>query len=184
MPGQAGNVAIAGHRTTHGAPFNRIGQLVPATQGRPGDRIILTTLSGEHLTYVVSATPVAVSPSDVNVLNYFGDNRITLTTCTPEFSAAQRLIVVAELQQRVATPKVPSRHISYHIVDSATASWDWSLLPVVGIEVCLLLLLGLSYRRIAVWFGSTGKWFILVPVWAAGLYLLFDTLTTFLPSTI
>ena len=28
MPGQAGNVAIAGHRTTHGAPFNRIGQLV------------------------------------------------------------------------------------------------------------------------------------------------------------
>ena len=184
MPGQAGNVAIAGHRTTHGAPFNRIGQLVPATQGRPGDRIILTTLSGEHLTYVVSATPVAVSPSDVNVLNYFGDNRITLTTCTPEFSAAQRLIVVAELQQRVATPKVPARHISYHIVDSATASWDWSLLPVVGIEVCLLLLLGLSYRRIAVWFGPTGKWFILVPVWAAGLYLLFDTLTTFLPSTI
>ena len=77
VPGQAGNVAIAGHRTTNGAPFNRLGQLVR------GDRIILTTTSGEHLTYVVSGTPQAVSPSDVAVLNYFGDNRITLTTCTP-----------------------------------------------------------------------------------------------------
>ena len=100
MPGQAGNVAIAGHRTTHGAPFNRLGQLAPATNSRPGDRIILTTLSGQRLTYVVTGTPQAVSPSDVKVLNYFGDNRITLTTCTPEFSAAQRLIVVGELQQR------------------------------------------------------------------------------------
>jgi len=184
MPGQAGNVAIAGHRTTHGAPFNRLGSLVPPAQGRPGDRIILTTLSGEHLTYVVSGTPTAVSPNDVKVLNYFGDNRITLTTCTPEFSAAQRLIVVGELQQRVATPKTPARHISYRIVDSSTASWDWRLLPVVGVEVCLLLLLGLSYGRIAAWFGSTGKWFILVPLWAAGLYSVFDSLTTFLPSTI
>ena len=80
--------------------------------------------------------------------------------------------------------RAPARHISYHIVDSSTASWDWPLLPVVGLEVCLLLLLGLSYRRIGVWFGSTAKWFILVPVWAAGLYLVFDSLTTFLPSTI
>ena len=184
MPGQAGNVAIAGHRTTHGAPFNRIGQLVPPAHGRPGDRIILTTLSGQHLTYVVSGTPVAVSPNDVNVLNYFGDNRITLTTCTPEFSAAQRLIVVGELEQHVKAPKTPAKHISYHIVNPATASWDWPLLPAVGIEVCLLALLGLSSRRIGVWFGPSGRWFILVPIWAAGLYLLFDSLTRFLPSTL
>ena len=177
MPGQAGNVAIAGHRTTHGAPFNRLGQLVQ------GDRIILTALSGQQSTYVVSGTPQAVSPNDVTVLNYFGDNRITLTTCTPEFSAAQRLIVVGQLKQPVATPHT-TLAISYHIVNSATATWDWSLLPAVGVELCLLLLLGLSYRRFDFWLGRTGKWFILVPVWAAGLYLLFASLTSFLPETL
>ena len=178
MPGQAGNVAIAGHRTTHGAPFNRLGQLVR------GDRIILTSLSGERLTYVVSGTPVAVSPNDVAVLNYAGDNRITLTTCTPEFSAAQRLIVVGELKQSGARPEPSPKHITYHVANSDTASWDWSLLPAVGFEVCLLLLLGLSYRRIEFWFGTPSKWIILVPLWAAGLYLLFDSLTTFLPATL
>ena len=106
-PGQAGNVAIAGHRTTHGAPFNRLGEL------RRGDRIILTSTSGQHLTYVVSGSPQAVSPSDVGVLNYFGDNRITLTTCTPEFSAAQRLIAVGELTQSVrqAPASSEARHL-------------------------------------------------------------------------
>lgn len=177
MPGQAGNVAIAGHRTTNGAPFNRIGQLAP------GDKVLLTTLMGEHLTYVVSAAPVSVSPRDVSVLNYFGDNRITLTTCTPEFSAAQRLIVVGQLRGSVAAP-APAKDVTYHVANSANASWNWSLLPAVGIEVCLLLLLGLSYRRFYDWFGHTSRWIVLVPLWVAGLYLLFDSLTKFLPASL
>ena len=177
-PGQAGNVAIAGHRTTHGAPFNRLGDL------RRGDRIIVTTTSDESLTYIVSGTPQAVSPNDVAVLNYFGDNRITLTTCTPEFSAAQRLIAVGELKQSGSKPLPPPKHVTYHVVNAGTASWVWSLLPVVGIEVCLLVLLGMSYRRFDFWFGRVGQWIILVPLWAAGLYLLFDTLTKFLPASI
>jgi sortase A len=177
MPGQAGNVAIAGHRTTNGAPFNRIGQLTP------GDRVLLTTLTGEHLTYVVSAAPVSVSPRDVSVLNYFGDNRITLTTCTPEFSAAQRLIVVGQLRGSVAAP-APAKDVTYNVANSANASWNWSLLPAVGIEVCLLLLLGLSYRRFNDWFGHTSRWIVLLPLWVAGLYLLFDSLTKFLPASL
>lgn len=175
LPGQAGNVAIAGHRTTHGAPFNGLGHLVK------GDKIVLTTSWGERLTYVVSGTPQAVSPGDVGVLNYFGDNRITLTTCNPEYSSSQRLVAVGQLNRRVKTP--PPAHVSYHIVDPATASWDWSLLPLVGIEICLLLLLALSYQRFDSWFGRGSKWLILAPLWAAGLYILFGTLTTFLPSS-
>ena len=66
MPGQAGNVAIAGHRTTYGAPFNQLNALAP------GDPITLATDSGETLTYVVTKPPVAVSPNDVGVLNAFG----------------------------------------------------------------------------------------------------------------
>ena len=178
MPGQAGNVAIAGHRTTHGAPFNGLGRL------QPGDRIILTTTFSQNLTYVVSGTPQVVSPRDVAVLNYFGDNRITLTTCNPEFSSSQRLVVVGMLKEPLASPAVDVKHLSYHIVNPATVSWNWSLLPAVGVEICLLLLLALSYRRFDTWFPPSGKWFILVPLWAAGLYLLFGTLTDFLPAAL
>jgi sortase A len=178
MPGQAGNVAIAGHRTTNGAPFVGLGRLVP------GDRIILTTTFGQNLTYVVSGTPQAVSPADVGVLSYFGDNRVTLTTCNPEFSSTQRLVVVGMLKQPLASPTVDVKHVSYHVVNPAIASWNWALLPAVGVEVCLLLLLALSYRRFDTWFEATGKWLILVPLWAAGLYLLFDTLTKFLPAAL
>jgi len=177
MPGQAGNVAIAGHRTTNGAPFNGLGRLVR------GDRIILITVFGQSLTYVVAGTPQAVSPSDVAVLNYFGDNRITLTTCNPEFSSSQRLVAVGMLNRPLASPAEP-KHLSYHVVNPATASWNWSLLPAVGVEVCLLLLLALSYRRFDTWFEASGKWLILVPLWAAGLYLLFTTLTGFLPAAL
>jgi sortase A len=175
LPGQAGNVAIAGHRTTHGAPFNGLGRLVPR------DRIILTTTFGQSLTYVVSGTPQVVSPGDVGVLNYFGDNRITLTTCNPEFSSSQRLVVVGMLKHAPATPAV--KHLSYHVVNPATVSWNWSLLPAIGVEICLLLLLALSNRRFGTWFGAS-KWIILVPLWAAGLYLLFGTLTDFLPAAL
>ena len=177
MPGQAGNVAIAGHRTTHGAPFNRLGQLVI------GDKIIVTTTSGQDWTYVVSAMPVAVSPHDTAVLNYFGDNRITLTTCTPEFSATQRLIVVGALKAPQGVGSVHDEHLTYHLAASDAEGWNWGLLPAVGLEVCFLVLLGLAYRRFNTWFGPVGMWFVLVPVWAAGLVLLFTTLTTFLPSS-
>ena len=178
MPGQAGNVAIAGHRTTNGAPFNGLGHLVP------GDRIILTTIYGQELTYVVSGTPQAVSPSDVGVLNYFGDNRVTLTTCNPEFSSTQRLVVVGKLNQAGSGPGLAAKNLSYHLVNPATASWNWSLLPTVGVEVSLLVLLALSFRRICTWFVGIGKWFVLVPLWAAGLYLLFTTLTSFFPAAL
>ena len=48
LPGQAGNAAVAGHRTTYKAPFNRIDEL------QPGDKIFITTLQG-HFTYKVMA---------------------------------------------------------------------------------------------------------------------------------
>jgi sortase A len=178
VPGQAGNVAIAGHRTTNGAPFNGLGHLVP------GDRIILTTVYGQTFTYVVSGTPQAVSPSDVGVLNYFGDDRVTLTTCNPEFSSTQRLVVVGKLDRPGGAPAAPIKDFSYHLVNPATASWNWSLLPAVGVEVSVLLLLALSFRRFGVWFAGRAKWFVLVPLWAAGLYLLFSTLTSFFPAAL
>jgi len=96
LPGQPGNAAIAGHRTTYGAPFGDIGEL------GEGDEIDVTTKQGSFR-YKVTNKHV-VSPSDVSVLNQTSDNRLTLTTCNPKYSAAQRLIVVAQLDTSPAPP--------------------------------------------------------------------------------
>jgi len=91
LPGQAGNAAIAGHRTTYGAPFYRLNEL------KPGDDIIISTRdSPKPWVYQVMFSHT-VDPSDVSVLDPTPDNRLTLTTCTPRFSASQRLIVVSRL---------------------------------------------------------------------------------------
>ncbi len=181
-PGQAGNIAIAGHRTTHGAPFNRLAQLAI------GDTIVLTNTLDQHFTYKVAQTPFPVSPSDVSVLNDFGDNRITLTTCNPEFSAAQRLIVVATYEppgsSATHATRAPNTHHSYKLVNEATASWNWGLLPFVALEIGFLVLLGLNNRRLVTYFGPRMSWLILAPIWLGGLILIFQSLTTFLPASV
>ena len=162
MPGQAGNVAIAGHRTTHGAPFNRLAELAV------GDPIYLTTLSGQRLTYIVSAVPVAVSPSDVTVLNDFGDNRLTLTTCNPEYSAVQRLIVVAAYLPPGAVHPQPiskDKGTPYRLAPAAASGWNTALTPFVLIFGGLLVAIGLLNRRLSRIYGREGRWLVLGPVW-------------------
>ena len=99
MPGQPGNAAIAGHRTTYGAPFNRIDEL------ETGDEILVTTRQGSFR-YEVSESKV-VRPSQVEVLDDFGDNRLTLTACNPKYSARQRIVVVAQLAPSVDPAPAP-----------------------------------------------------------------------------
>ena len=89
LPGQQGNAAIAGHRTTYGAPFGRIDELVA------GDEIIVETVQGAF-TYRVSEQLI-VAPTQVDVLDDKGDNRLTMTACHPKYSARERIIVVAHL---------------------------------------------------------------------------------------
>ena len=94
--GQIGNLAIAGHRTTYGAPFFRLGEL------HVGD-VVIIDVPGGRATYKISQPPFAVSPYDVNVLADFGDARLTLTTCNPPFFATTRLIAVAKLTRWLPT---------------------------------------------------------------------------------
>ncbi len=96
LPGQSGNAAIAGHRTTYGAPFHRVDEL------EPGDEIIVTTVQGEFF-YEVAGQEI-VSPSEVSVLEDKGDDRLTLTSCHPKYSARQRIIVTAMLTDPPAPP--------------------------------------------------------------------------------
>jgi sortase A len=96
MPGQPGNAAIAGHRTTYGGPFGDLDKLAA------GDPILVTTRDGTFR-YLTEGSAV-VKPSQVSVLDPTPDNRLTLTTCHPKYSASQRLIVVARLQGRAVAP--------------------------------------------------------------------------------
>lgn len=96
MPGQPGNSAMAGHRTTYGAPFFRLDEV------EAGDPILVTTRQGAFR-YEVAERKV-VSPDETEVLDATDDNRLTLSTCEPRFSAARRLIVVAMLKGEAAQP--------------------------------------------------------------------------------
>lgn len=96
LPCEAGNVGIAGHRTTYGRPFHDLDRL------RVGDRITLVTPIGE-CTYVVHRAPFVTQPSDVRVIEGTAQSMLTLTTCHPKGSAKQRLIVRALLHGPVAS---------------------------------------------------------------------------------
>jgi sortase A len=90
MAGQLGNMVISGHRTTYGAPFNRLDEL------QVGDEIVVYDRSGPFK-YLVSEKKI-VKPTAVEVLDPTSDARLTLTTCHPKFSARERLIIVAHLE--------------------------------------------------------------------------------------
>ena len=86
LPGSGGNVGIAGHRTTYGAPFSQL-DLVEI-----GDEILLTVGSNKYH-YKVDEVEIVDAVSGSYVLYNRGDDRITLTTCHPKYSARQRLVV-------------------------------------------------------------------------------------------
>ncbi len=88
LPCEAGNVAIAGHRTTYGKPFSNLDKL------KAGDTIELDTPLGGCV-YQVAQAPYVVAPTDISVLAATTVRSLTLTTCNPKGSAAQRLVVRA-----------------------------------------------------------------------------------------
>jgi sortase A len=99
LPGELGNVAIAGHRTGFGEPFRHLDKL------RPGDLITLETPVGTY-TYQVVRPPVdghgnpwITTPNDLSVLAPTIDASLTLTTCDPPHTSKNRLIVRAKLIQ-------------------------------------------------------------------------------------
>lgn len=90
LPCEEGNTAIAGHRTTYGKPFADIDAL------HPGDQVTLETPVGT-CTYEVTGRPFYIEPTQDDVLQPVSGSVLTLTTCHPPGSAAQRLIVRAKL---------------------------------------------------------------------------------------
>lgn len=89
IPGQPGNAVISGHRTTYGAPFHNLDELVA------GDRIEVDTAIGTHV-YEVREL-IVVKPTALWVTDPRPGAWLTLTTCHPKWAASERLIVFAEL---------------------------------------------------------------------------------------
>jgi len=92
LPGGRGTVAIAGHRTTYGAPFRTIDQL------EPGEEIRLEMPYGSF-TYRVQKTSI-VEPTQISVYRKVSYDRLILSACHPLYSAAQRIVVFARLKER------------------------------------------------------------------------------------
>jgi sortase A len=98
LPGQIGNTVISGHRTTYGAPFSNLDKL------RPGD-VVDIQVRYRTYHYRVTGTRI-VSPDQRSVLLPVpdrpgvvpSDRILTMTTCNPKYSAAQRMVVFAAMR--------------------------------------------------------------------------------------
>lgn len=149
LPGQQGNVAIAGHRTTYGAPFYNLDKL------RPGDLIEISTKVGTFHYSVVRS--LIVSPSDNSVLAPSSIPVLTLTTCNPLFSASTRLVVVAKLigppigtitKSKVSVPQASNLRTSVkrsvsHVMSASAAAIIAFLVGALGLS----MISGLLRRR-------------------------------------
>jgi len=193
LPGQPGNVAIAGHRTTYGAPFNRLDEL------QPGDFIYVKTLQGDF-TYKVdnhfnfsTGQPEGhfiVSPTDISVLDPTAENRLTLLACHPKFSAANRIVVTATLQG-VPAPPTAQDATDTVTVDASTdalANGDSSRWPWVIFWSLLSIAIGVatwyamkkksihSWTKVAIWVGVGIV--LIVPI-----YMAFENIAALLPAS-
>ncbi len=153
LPGQSGNAAIAGHRTTYGAPFNRIDELVA------GDTIEVTTLQGTF-TYAVIDQPAAdgeaptpqaiVRPWETELIEPVeGDAIITLVACHPEYSARQRIIVQARL---AGTPAPTTEGVSVADPEAENAMLDDDLSG--GDATAWPAAIGFGIAAAGVWLGA------------------------------
>jgi sortase A len=137
LPGMSGNAAIAGHRTTWGAPFGRIDELAP------GDEIKVQTIQGTFTYRVIEQLGgkghFIISPNRLNVLDQDFDvhpNRLTLISCHPKLTARNRIVVIAELVGEPAEYYPPPKqgfsiNLSFEGLEESSNS---AVPPTVGLE--------------------------------------------------
>ncbi len=89
LPGYGKTTGIAGHRTTYLAPFRKINEI------DDGDEIRIE-LPYAAFTYEVEKHEI-VQPSDVQIVDPVGFERVVLTACHPLYSAAERWAVFGKL---------------------------------------------------------------------------------------
>jgi sortase A len=148
LPGQKGNVAIAGHRTTFGAPFSRIDEI------QDGDKIILESRDGTF-TYRVNGEPKIVSATDVAVAKTTNPDVaiVTLVSCYPKWTSTQRIIVVATLDSAEAPLPPTPFAVNEATTQQPIAGWfhdptAWPTVLFFGIALIMIrFVAGIMSRR-------------------------------------
>jgi sortase A len=202
FPGQAGNAALAGHRTTWAAPFNRIDEL------QPGDPITVVTVQGTF-TYRVLPQPGAnegevighkiIRPTQTEILDQpaeGGANTLTLMACHPKYSAAERIVVVAELvgnpaptTEKSEESKAASATGSTELLasgeglaggdpDARTTAILWSLVAAAIWLVTWLIARRWSWRQVPKWLTYVAGFV----VFSVPLFLAFEAINKLLPA--
>ena len=107
LPGEVGNVGLAGHRAGHGNP------LIDVDTIRPGDAIVVETTEAYSVYRAVRSE--IVPPTDVQVLAPVPEQPgadpteawVTLTSCEPKYGSTNRFIVFAKLDRTVPRDQGP-----------------------------------------------------------------------------
>ena len=192
LPGQPGNAAIAGHRTTYGQPFHDIDQLIP------GDKIEVETFQGSF-TYVVEGHPAEeagadasgevghqiVLPGDVEVIEDKGDNRITLTACHPKFSAQQRIIVSAVLEAQPApatTRPAPTTSVDNGVSFEDSLGWQYDQTGPTALWAFLTACVGAAAWLIGRMWRRVWAYALSAPFLVASLLVCFSHLDKLIPA--
>jgi sortase A len=110
VPGLGRTTAIAGHRTTFGAPFSRIDDI------RIGDSILLKLPYGSFRYSVLGHRVVA--SNDWSIIKQRGFDELVLSACHPRYSASHRWVVFARLAEIT-----PSSGESYQLTTAGTARY-------------------------------------------------------------
>ena len=180
MPGEPGNAAIAGHRTTYGAPFAELDKLAP------GDTILVTTSAGKFRYDFESAT--IVDPSESSVLDNTDDNRLTLTTCHPKYSAAERLIVVAKLGSPVVEPPPPppagtAPPQAPVQIAAGLSGAEASRGPAIAWGALAALIWALTWW-IGTWWKRVPAYALGTPLFLLALFVFFENVSRLLPANL
>ena len=182
LPGQKGNVAIAGHRTTYGAPFSRIDEI--------HDKAIITLESRDGtFTYIVNGEPRVVAATDTAVTKTTNAEiaSLTLVSCYPKWTSSQRIIVVATLDSTVTPLLATPLTVNTTIAEQEKDGWfhDPSAWPTVlffgtaliAIRITAAITTRRGRRKIFVYLIAGG---IFVPT----LFLFFGGLARLLPANL
>ena len=95
LPGEVGNMVVAGHRVSHTHPFRDIHEL------DAGDEITVTGPAGTPVAYRVVDKPFVVTPDDAATVIGAPDatgSWITLFACHPQGSTKYRIVVRAKAE--------------------------------------------------------------------------------------
>lgn len=196
FPGQPGNAALAGHRVTWKAPFNRIDEL------EPGDQVTIDTLQG-RFTYEVLPQPnpnggpdighFIIKPNETWILDQTeGENTLTLMACHPKYDLKERIVVKAKLVDDPAPPTPRSTATNTSGDDAAIA--DLGTATLTGNDpTARTAAIAWSALALAVWFLAWAltrrfrrwRW----PIWVVGfavfcipLFFAFSNINKLLPA--